>query len=144
MSEQHKKTARRLFEELWNHRKLSVADEILTPDARNIDPNTPDFGAGPESYRKVVNMYCKGLPDLRLVIEDMVAEGDKVVVRWSCSGTHQGELHGIEPTGRKVTTTGITICQFSNDKIANQWVIWDGLGFMQQLGVVPKDLKYAA
>lgn len=144
MLEYHKEAARRLFEELWNNRLLGLADELLTPDSRNYDPNTPDFGAGPEAYKKLVSMYTKAFPDLRLTVDDMIAEGDKVVLRWTCSGTHKGELRGIPPTGKKIVITGTSICRFSNEKVAEQWVAWDALGMMQQLGVIQREKKPAA
>jgi len=144
MPEQHKKVIRRLFDELWNSRKMNVADEILTPESRNHDPNTPDFGAGPEAYKKLVTMYTKAFPDLRFTLDDTITEGDKMVVRWTSNGTHKGELRGIQPTGKAIRVTGTTTCRFSGDKIADQWVVWDALGLMQQLGVVPKEMRPAA
>ena len=144
MSEQNKKAARRLFEELWNDRKLNLADELIAPDYRNHDPNTPDFGAGPDAYKKLVGMYTKAFPDLRLTIDDMIAEGDKVVVRWTSYGTHKGELRGIPPTGKETSVTGTTICRFSGGRIAEQWLVWDTLGLMRQLGVIPREVRPAA
>ena len=81
------------------------------------------------------------LPSGEHAVGDLTDAGDKVVCRWSASGTHKGELRGIAPTGNKIQITGITICRLSNGKIAEQWVVWDCFGMMQQLGVVPKTEK---
>jgi steroid delta-isomerase-like uncharacterized protein len=77
-------------------------------------------------------------PDLKLMVEDQIAEGDKVVTRWSATGTHQGELLGIPPTGKQTTATGITIDRIQGGKIVETWTHWDNLGLLQQLGVVPQ------
>jgi steroid delta-isomerase-like uncharacterized protein len=141
MSEQNISAARRLIEGLWNKRDLKLADQILASDCRNIDPATPDFGAGPEAYKKLVTFYTKAFPDLRFTVDDLIDGGDRVVVRWTSKGTHKGELRGIAPTGKKITVTGTTICRFANGKIAEQWVTWDALGLMQQLGAMAKTEK---
>jgi ketosteroid isomerase-like protein len=137
MSEQNKAVVRRLFEELWNKGNLMVADELLAPNYVNHDPSTPDFGRGPENEKKRASLYRSAFPDLRMTIEDMIAEGDMVTARWSCRATHKGDLGGIAPTGKQVTTSGISIGRFAAGKIAEAWVNWDALGFMQQLGVMP-------
>jgi len=82
-------------------------------------------------------MLHMAFPDVRLTIEDMVAEGDKVAVRWAWSGTHRGEYMGIAPTGKEVTYTGITIHRITGGKIVESWDEVDNLGLMQQLGVAP-------
>jgi steroid delta-isomerase-like uncharacterized protein len=138
MSEENKNAVRRLIEEVWNKRNPAVADELLTPDSRNIDPATPDLGVGPEAYRKLYNLYTTAFPDLRFTIDDLFATGDRAVVRWTTSGTHRGDLRGISPTRKQVSITGTTICRIVNGKIAEQWVVWDALGLYQQLGVIPE------
>ena len=82
-------------------------------------------------------MYRTAFPDMRITIEDQVAEGDKVVTRWTASGTHQGDLMGIDPTGRRATVTGITIDRISGGKVEETWTNFDAMGMMQQLGVIP-------
>jgi len=137
MSEQNKAVVRRLFEELWSKGNLSVADELLAPNYVSHDPSTPDFGRGPENEKKRASLYRSAFPDLRITVEDMIAEGDMVTARWSCRATHKGDLSGIAPTGKQITISGISIGRFAGGKIAEAWVNWDALGFMQQLGVVP-------
>jgi steroid delta-isomerase-like uncharacterized protein len=144
MSEGNKNVVRRLFEELWNKGNLSVADELFSPNYAHHDPSTPDFGRGPESEKKRATLYRTAFPDLRLTIEDIIAEGETVTARWSCRGTHKGDLGGIAPTGKQFTISGVTIARLSNGKMAEGYVNWDALGLMQQLGVVPQLAKAKA
>ena len=144
MSEQNKVIVRRLFEELWNKGNLSVADQLFSPNYAHHDPSTPDFGRGPESERKRATLYRTAFPDLQLTIEDIIAEGETVMARWSCRGTHKGDLSGIAPTGKQVTISGVSIARFTRGKMVEGWVNWDALGLMQQLGVVPELAKTKA
>jgi len=144
MSEVNKTIVRRLFEEVWNKGNLSVADELFTPNYDHHDPSTPDFGRGPESEKKRATLYRTAFPDLRLTIEDIIAEGETVVARWSCRGTHKGDLSGIAPTGKQFTISGVSIARFSGSKMAEGYVNWDALGLMQQLGAVPETAKTKA
>ncbi|OLB87004.1 MAG: hypothetical protein AUI12_07735 [Acidobacteria bacterium 13_2_20CM_2_57_6] len=138
MSEGNKFVIRRSFEELWNKGNLSLADELYTPNYEHHDASSPDFGRGPESEKKRAALYRTAFPDLQLTIEDIIAEGQTVVARWSCRGTHKGDLSGIAPTGKQVTISGVSIARFTNGKMVEGWVNWDALGLMQQLGVVPE------
>jgi len=138
MSEHNKAIVRRLFTELWNNGNLSVADEVFTPNYAHYDPSTPDFGHGPDSEKKRTALYRTAFPDLHLTIEDVIAEGETVMTRWSCRGTHKGDLNGIAPTGKHITIAGVTVARCSNGKIVEGYVNWDALGLMQQLGVVPQ------
>jgi steroid delta-isomerase-like uncharacterized protein len=138
MSEHNKAIVRRLFTELWNNGNLLVADEIFAPNYAHYDPSTPDFGRGPDSEKKRAALYRTAFPDLHLTIEDVIAEGETVMTRWSCRGTHKGDLNGIAPTGKHITITGLTVARVSNGKIVEGYVNWDALGLMQQLGVVPQ------
>ncbi len=144
MSEGNKNVVRRLFEELWNKGNLPVADELFSPNYAHHDPSTPDVGRGPESEKKRATLYRTAFPDLRLTIEDIIAEGETVTARWSCRGTHRGDLSGIAPTGKQFTISGVTIVRISNGKMAEGYVNWDALGLMQQLGVVPQLAKAKA
>jgi predicted ester cyclase len=93
-------------------------------------------GRGPEGEKKRVTLYRTAFPDMRLTIDDILAEGETVVARWSCRGTHKGDFNGIAPTGKQFNITGISIARFTNGKIFEGYVNWDALGLMQQLGVV--------
>jgi steroid delta-isomerase-like uncharacterized protein len=138
MSETNKTVVRRLFEEVWNKGNLPVTDELFAPNYAHHDSSTPDVGRGPESEKKRATLYRTAFPDLRLTIEDIIAEGETVMARWSCQGTHRGDLSGIAPTGKRFTISGISIARIANGKMAEGWVNWDALGLMQQLGVVPE------
>jgi steroid delta-isomerase-like uncharacterized protein len=138
MSEGNKNVVRRLFEEVWNKGNLPVTDELFAPNYTHHDSSTPDLGRGPESEKKRATLYRTAFPDLRLTIEDIIAEGETVMARWSCRGTHKGDLSGIAPTGKQFTISGVSIARIANGKMAEGWVNWDALSLMQQLGVVPE------
>ncbi|MGC1416135.1 MAG: ester cyclase [Candidatus Acidiferrum sp.] len=144
MSEQNKTNVRRLFEEVWNKGQVAVADELFASTYTHHDSSTPDLGRGPEGEKKRVALYRNAFPDIRFTVEDMLAEGETVVARWSCRGTHKGELNGIAPTGKQFNITGQSIARFTNGKMFEGYVNWDALGLMHQLGVVPELAKAKA
>lgn len=137
-SEQNKTNVRRLFDELWSKGNLAVADELIAPTYTHHDASTADVGRGPESEKKRVTLYRTAFPDLRFTIEDTIAEGETVVARWTCRGTHRGDLNGIAPTGKQFAISGVSIARFVGGKMAEGWINWDALGLMQHLGVVPE------
>ena|SRR5215831_19630806 len=137
MVEENKALVRRFIEEVWNRGNLSLADQLISANYLHHDNATPDFGPGPEGEKKRAGLYRTAFPDLRFTIEDMVAEGETVTSRWSSHGTHRGPLSGIAPTGKTVTISGITINRLAGGKIVEGWVIWDALGMLQQLDLVP-------
>jgi steroid delta-isomerase-like uncharacterized protein len=138
LSETNKAVARRLFEEVWNKGKLNVLDEIISKDHVNSGPGTlPGLPTGPEGDKQLVTVYRNAFPDVHFTIDDQLAEGDKVVTRWTADGTHKGELLGMPATGKSSTVTGININRIVNGKISESWGIFDQFGMMQQLGVIP-------
>jgi steroid delta-isomerase-like uncharacterized protein len=138
MSDQNKALARRNVDEIWNQGNLSVIDELVAPNATFHDPSVPGGKfTGPEGMRQFVQIYRGAFPDVRLKIEDLIAEGDKVVSRWTATGTHKGDLMGIAPTGKQVTVTGCDVALYQNGKVIEGWTSYDMLGMLQQLGVVP-------
>ncbi len=134
MSEENKAIVRRAFEEVWNQGNLSVIDEILSPEYTGHAP--PESVKSSEEFKELVMKYRAALPDIHFTIEEMEAVGDKVITRWTSSGTHNGDLMGITATGKRTTTTGITIMRIADGKCVEERSNWDALGFMQQLGVV--------
>src|SRR6266478_8608892 len=138
MSDTNKNVVRRLFEEVWNKGYLPVADQLFAQNYSHHDPSTPEFGRGPESEKKRATLYRAAFPDVQLTIEEITSEGETVTARWSCHGTHKGDLNGIAPTGKQFTISGVTIARLLNGKLAESYVNWDALGLMQQLGVVPE------
>ena len=138
MSEQNKALARRAFEEVWNQGKLTVIDELTASSATYSDPNVPGGKfTGPEGVKQFVQIYRGAFPDVRITINDQIAEGDKVVTRWTATGTHKGQLMGIAPTNKHATVTGVNIDRYQNGKVVEAWASYDMLGMLQQLGVVP-------
>jgi predicted ester cyclase len=97
MSDENKALARRWLEELFNKQTLDVSDEITTQDSVNYDPLLTHLPSGPEGDKHVVNLYHGAFPDAQITVEDQIAEGDRVVTRWTGRGTHQGEFMGVPP-----------------------------------------------
>jgi len=137
MSEENKAIVRRLMDEVWTKGNLSFVDQVFSGNYIHHDSSTPDFGPGPEGEKKRALLYRTAFPDLQFTIEDLIAEGDTVMLRWSSQGTHRAPLNVIAPTGKRVSVSGMTLARFSGGKIVEGWVNWDALGLLQQLNVVP-------
>jgi steroid delta-isomerase-like uncharacterized protein len=133
--EENKALARREVEEIFSGGKLDVADEIYTTDFVDYDLVLPQTMNGPEEMKEYVSMYRSAFPDLEVTLEDQVAEGDKVVNRWTARGTHQGEYMGVSPTGEEVQFAGMHISRVNEEgKIAENWEVYDLMGLMRQIG----------
>ncbi len=134
--EENKAIERRFIKEVVNKGDLAVLDELL---ATNFVDHSAPPGVAPdrEGYKQFFAMTHSAFPDFHSTLEDMFAEGDKVVQRFTARGTHKGEFMGIPPTGKQVTITGIGIHRITGGKIVEDWVNMDMLGMMVQLGVVP-------
>ena len=130
---------RRVPNEVFIQRSLSVVDELIAPDYVLHNPGVPKGELrGLEAYKEQwVSMFRTAFPDLRIVIEDQVAEGDKMASRYTGSGTHQGELRGFPPTNNRVEVTGTITSRIVEGKIVEEWNNIDSMGMMQQLGIVP-------
>ena len=138
-AEENKAVSRRVAQEIFNGGNLDLADELYAPDYVLHDPSLPEDLHGPEGIKQYAAMSLGASPDARVTVEDQVAEGDKVVSRWTATGTHTGDLMGMSPTGRRIEISGITINRFSGGKIAEDWYQSEDLGMMQQLGVIPSE-----
>jgi steroid delta-isomerase-like uncharacterized protein len=136
-AESNKALSRRLLEEAFNAGNIDVIDELVTTDFVNHDAALPEPMIGPDAAKANINGYRTAFPDLRLTIEEQIADDQGVATRWSAKGTHEGDLMGMAPTGKQATVTGITIDRIVDDRIAESWTNWDTLGMLQQLGVVP-------
>jgi steroid delta-isomerase-like uncharacterized protein len=132
-----KSIVRRLYEDVWNKRKLDGLSDLFSPSHAVRDNNTSGSSVGPEAYKIQVAMYLAAFPDLRFIVEDTVAEKDKLVASWTISGTHKGEFMGVRPTHKKVSIEGITIHYLANGKIIDSHISWDALGLLRQLGAYP-------
>jgi steroid delta-isomerase-like uncharacterized protein len=146
MSIENKTIVRRLYDEVWNKRKLEVVDKLLSASHALQEPDMSGSQVGPAVYKRRVVELTTGFPDLCFTVEDTIAEGEKVVACWTISGTHQNEYMGIPATGRKVSFEGITIHHIKNGKILDSYTRWDALGLMRQLGAIPaqRRMKEAA
>jgi steroid delta-isomerase-like uncharacterized protein len=132
-----KAIVRRLYQEVWNKRRLEVVDELISPSHALTDPMVSGSQIGPELYKRRVVELTMSFPDLRFTMEDTIAEGGKIVVSWIIFGTQKGEFMNIPATGRKVSVEGITIHHITNGKILDSYARWDALGLMRQLGQAP-------
>lgn len=131
-------TARRFFEEVFSEGKLDLVDELVAPDYVG-HPSGPEAPVhGPAGVKEYVGHLRTGVPDLTVIVEDQLADADRVATRWTARGTHDGELMGIDATGRTATVSGITIQRIRDGQIAEGWTNWDMLGMLQQLGVAPQ------
>ena len=142
MSAQESKVTMRRYLDVYEQGNIELLDELLAPDYINHTPATPELPTGPEGVKGVVSMFRSGMPDLKVVVEDMIAEGDKVATRYALEGTHEGELHegelfGVPPTGKQLSIKSITVERVSEGKIRDHWRVTESLDMMQQLGVGP-------
>ena len=135
-SEEMKAVVRRHLEEMWHAGNLEIAEEICTDNLSYNDPASSSV-ISLASYVTYIEAVRKAYPDLRYIIYDMIAEGDKVMVRWGFEGTHKGMIRGIPATGRKVHFTGMSQYTFVEGLIGEAWTNWDTYGYLQQLGAIP-------
>ncbi len=135
-AEDNKALVRRWVEECYNPGNLALLDELFASDFVNHDPVRPDV-RDLDGLKRLLSEQREALPDLLTTIEDLVADGDKVVKRFIFQGTQTGEILGIPPTGKRVTMTGMDMLRIADGKIAEIWWSYDALGLMQQLGLMP-------
>jgi steroid delta-isomerase-like uncharacterized protein len=138
MYEENKQLGKRWFDEVWNKGREGAIDELLSPEG--VGFGLAEAGTqirGPEALKPFVRNLRDAFPDMHIEVEDMIAEGDKVAIRFRVTGTHEGSGLGFAPTHRKIDITGMTIIQFANRKLLHGWNNWDQWGMMQQLGMAP-------
>ncbi len=135
-TQENKALARKYVEEVWNRGKLDLVDELFWPDYVNHDPSAGQ-GRGPEALKQLIATFRGASPDLQFTIDDLIAEGERVVTRWTARGTHRGLLMGVPPTGRAIAVKAIAVDRFVDGRIAEHWAVRDDLGLLQQLGVIP-------
>jgi steroid delta-isomerase-like uncharacterized protein len=137
MSEANKDFVRRGWEEVVNQKNPEALEEFYAPDL--VWHESDQDIQGLEQAKQFVSMYFQAFPDINFTVEDVIAEGDKAVSRFTFRGTHQGETEELgPPTGRQVELEGITIHRFEGGKIVEEWERYDNLDFMQQLGLAPE------
>lgn len=126
----------RIADDIWNRGDLGAVDEVMAADAKYHGPHMPNGIGNRESWRQAVRMYRSAFPDSHVTFEELVTSGDTVVGRWTATGTHNGPLPGVKPSGKRIAIGGITIYRLRGGKIVEAWEQLDLLGMWQQLGVV--------
>ena len=134
-SSQNAATVLQMLDAAWNRGDTSVLDTTVAEDHIDHDDDGDDIGR--DHLAQAILAYRAAFPDMRMSFDDQIADGDKVVTRWTASGTHQGQLDGIPATGRVARISGIFIHQLTGGEITESWTSFDRLGLLQQLGVIP-------
>ena len=142
-AQDNKAMLRRIFDECFNQGNLATADELLAPDSQELSPGIPPGTpkTGPDSLKAAVHMLRTAFPDLRITVDEMVAEGDAVSARTTWTGTHRGDLMGIPATGKRVSWSTLDIVHVRDGKFVSHFGIQDGMSLMQQLGVLPAAMQ---
>jgi steroid delta-isomerase-like uncharacterized protein len=136
----NKEIVRRFYEEVFNQRNVDAIDELVHPKFTNHDP-TPVASRDPESMKQFIHTITQAFPDHHHAIEDLIAEGDRVVMRCTLTATHQGRFPSfleMPPTGKSICQRQIHILRVRDGKVAEHWVVRDDLTMMQQLGLIPQ------
>ena len=136
---ENREIGRRVLEEMWGQGRLELADQLYAPDYVDHASRGPEPGTvvGPQGIRDAVASFRAAFPDLRYEVEEVMAERDLVMTRFSARGTHRGRFLGVEPSGREISYTGTDINRISGGKIVESWVHYDALGLLEQLGLIP-------
>lgn len=134
-AEENKAIYLRFIDEVFTGGDLAALDDHVAPDL--VDHSAFNPSGDREGVRQGFAMMREAFPDGQVIVEDLIAEGDKVVSRYAFRATHQGQFMGVAPTGKQVTMTGIEITRFAGGKMVEHWEQYDALGLMQQLGLVP-------
>ena len=130
---------RRAVEAIWNRGELAVADEVFAPDYVNYGGLIPDLIPGPEAIKIGVALYRTAFPALHITVEELTADGEMVVLRWTAHRTPPGESAGLAAGGTADSMTGTTRSQVVGGKIVASWTDWDQLGVLRQLGLIPAE-----
>ncbi len=137
MSEQNKAVARRIYNEVFGQGRLDVIDELLDPNFVEHE-EFPGLSPGREGLKQFVALFRAAFPDLLLVVEDLIAEGDRVAARITFSGTHQGPFMDMAPTGKRISVGAVEFVRIANGRIMEHWGVTDQMSMMQQLGAIPE------
>ncbi len=135
--EENKVTIHRFFEEVFNGGHLAVVDEIKTPNYVFHDLSLSKTIRGPEEFKQYIKTFRTAFPDLQSTIEEVIAEGEQVTVRFTFTGTQRGPLMGIPPLGKQVRVSAMLFARLVNGRFVEGYINYDALGMMQQLGVIP-------
>jgi steroid delta-isomerase-like uncharacterized protein len=134
---EHNKAAARAEFEVWSSGELDRLDELVAPDVVHHDPYDPNAAGGLDGLKKTIALNREAFPDIRIKVEDQLAEDDKVTTRWTATMTHEGDLGGVAASGKCVTLSGITIERFEDGKVVEAWRSMDTLGLLRGIGALP-------
>lgn len=135
--DKNKELVREMVEVMFNQGDVSWVDEFLSPDFIENEELPPGVPAGREGVKLLTGMLHTAFPDFEATIEDLIAEDDRVVIRMTWTGTHEGEFMGIPPTGNRVSFGVFDIVRIADGMIVEHWGLMDNMALMQQLGVMP-------
>ena len=136
MAEQQNRGILRRYVEMFNSGDWQALDEIMAPDY--VDHVAfHKRQSSRDAFKETFATFRNAFPDSYVTVEDVIAEGSKIVWRWTWRGTHAGVFRGVEPSGKQITWTGVIIWRIENGRIVEWWAENDGLGFMRQLGAIP-------
>ena len=136
-TDQNKTIARRIVEEGWTKHNPVILDQLFSNDALLHDPQNPTVAKGPQGAKSTLATYLRAFPDMKISIEREIADGDYVVQHLLATGTNTGEFNGVPATGKKINVTGVVTSKIKDGKVIEAWSLFDSLGLLQQLGVVP-------
>jgi steroid delta-isomerase-like uncharacterized protein len=132
----NKELVRRFYKEVYADWNMALVDAMLSP--RFVSHDWPEGARGPQAFRDYYCAIRAAVPDARYVVDELIAEGDRVVVRWRLLGTHQGAFRGIAPTGRAITLKGVAVYRLEDGKLMERWVVSDLYGMLDEIGAVEK------
>jgi steroid delta-isomerase-like uncharacterized protein len=130
----NKELVRRFYEEVWDRGNTDVAYEVFADDYVRHDLRATDALPGPAGQKKIADDFRAAFPDLRVVVDLVIGEGDYVVGRWTATGTHSGPWGSVDPSGRRATFSAVNIYRFENGKVVEIWNHRDDLGLAEQIG----------
>ena len=135
MSEENKALIARAYDQVFNSGNIDALGEIASPDI--VDHSAlPGSPPGLDGAKQAIEMFLTAFPDLKMTVEDMIAEGDKVAVRLTMSGTHKGDFMGIPATGKEISVSGMDFHRIAGGKVVEHWDSFDQMTMMEQLGVM--------
>ena len=127
---------RRLVDDVWNRGDPAAVDELFAPDFVGHDPGPPNLIDGPAGMKRFVAQMKAAFPDWRVTTDDLMADGDKLISRWTVRATHRGAFAGVDPTGRRIEVRGISIHRVVDGRSVENWHGVDKLGMLRQIGAV--------
>lgn len=138
-TESRETPARLMLDEVWSKGDLGLVDELTTPDYVEHDPFLPEPIRGREALKQTIATFREGTPDLTKAVDDVHVDGDVVVVPYTATGTHEGPIAGIPPTGREIEVGGVFVYRLADGLLAESTDMWDAFGLLRQVGALPDD-----